>query len=35
MANRIMHNQTSYHRAGAIAENVTETKAHAYQKSIE
>lgn len=29
MANRIMLNQTSYHGAGAIAEIVTEAKAHA------
>ena len=34
MANRIMLNQTSYHGAGAIAEIVTEAKAHAFQKAF-
>ena len=34
MANRIMLNQTSYHGAGAIAEIVTEAKAHAFQKAL-
>ena len=35
MANRIMLNQTSYHGAGAIAEIVTEAKAHAFQKAFD
>ena len=34
MANRIMLNQTSYHGAGAIAEIVTEAKAHAFRKAF-
>lgn len=34
MANRIMLNQTSYHGAGAIAEIVTETKAHGFKKAF-
>ena len=34
MANRIMLNQTSYHGAGAIAEIVTEVKAHGFTKAF-
>ena len=34
MANRIMLNQTSYHRAGAIQEIANEAKAHGFKKAF-